>query len=82
MLRTHLFESLVINKAGGILGDVELALLDVLAELPASAANVSRRILASRKLSIGTHMVTDERPPEVAPQGRKRLDDQCGPCDA
>jgi hypothetical protein len=37
---THLLEGLVVHKAGGVLGDLKLALLDLLAKFPkASSAN-------------------------------------------
>jgi hypothetical protein len=41
---THLLESLVVHKAGGILGDLELALLDLFSELPGWSEYESRDI--------------------------------------
>ena len=39
--KTDLLQGLVIDKAGGILGKVELTLLNVLAELPVSRRRIS-----------------------------------------
>jgi hypothetical protein len=39
--KTYLFESLVVDEAGGILGDLKLLLLDLLAELPSMGVSNS-----------------------------------------
>ena len=43
----HLLESFVVDEAGGILGDLELALLDLLAKLPAEGGVEGQGMWAS-----------------------------------
>ena len=71
----YLFQGLVVDKAGSIFGDLKLALLDLLAELPArrESCTVSGRLGTSRREEwLGTRRVRD-RDVHVAAQSPGRL---------